>query len=103
MDLFLANLVAIIFLVAVFWTVKKSNIIKPQPTYFKALSIFIFMFLLLIIASAIYALTIGFFLPEIYVSTFFYKSIFIIFLTTVYWFSVIIKTQRAANRNKISV
>ncbi|QDP02572.1 hypothetical protein [Thalassotalea sp. PS06] len=85
MDLILANLIVIFFYVVFITIVEKSNVISAKENTLKAIGIVGMVLLTLLVSSVLFALLIGWLLPEFYPKVFFYKALFVCMFLFIYW------------------
>ena len=93
MDLFLANVITIIFFVSAYLLVKRNHLITLRSSYFTAVSIVTGLILGLLLLSVCFALVIGITLPEIYVQTFAYKAVFAWLILVINWLWQMVNQQ----------
>lgn len=93
MDLFLANIVTVLFFVSAYLLIKKYRLIRRQKSYFVALSVVASLALSLLFAAICFAFVLGEMLPAIYVHTFAYKAVFVLLALTINWLWQAIKQQ----------
>lgn len=100
MDLFLANFITTLFAISAHLLVKKKQLIRPQKSYFAALTIVASFLCCSLLVGALLALIMGELLPLIYVNTFAIKTVFVLVILTIYWIWQAIKIQK--NNAKLS-
>lgn len=97
MDLFLANVITVLFFVSAYLLVKKYRVIKPRNSYFTAISVFAGLVLILLLTGVCLAFALGEILPIIYVHTFAYKAVFVWLILAINWLWQTVKQQSGRN------
>ncbi|SHH53104.1 hypothetical protein [Ferrimonas marina] len=93
MELFLANVVVLVFFVAFVSFVERRKIIATQDGAIRALAVVAGLLLALVVAGSVFALLIGWLLPEVYPKVFVYKAPFVALALVVYWLAKVFRGQ----------
>ena len=97
MDLFLANVITVLFFVSAYLLVKKYRLIRQRNSYLSAFSVAAGLAVGLLLLSFCFALFLGFSLPDIYVKTFAYKAVFVWLILAINWLWQTVKQQSGRN------
>ncbi|WP_394175462.1 hypothetical protein [Thalassotalea litorea] len=93
MDLFLANMIVIVFVAVFISIVEKCEIISAKNSWIQAIVVVLIVLITWLASSFLFALLIGWLLPDFYPKVFFYKAIFVTLFLFMYWPYKMFKAQ----------
>ena len=93
MDFFLANTITISFFVLAYFLVKKQRLIRKRSSFISAFFVAVGLIVGLLLVSFCFALILDAVLPDIYVYTFAYKTVFVSIVFAIHWFWQAVKQQ----------